>query len=185
MNLNHLTRAVVLLTSLFMFQYLDLCTEVEFVSKLEHLDKHQEIKQDCPWTSSLLLHFHLKNRKILALFNFDFVVFELPSDDKTTLCVSDTRPITPLCQHLRSTIDGAALCLCIFKMEAANRKRKRDFQDLEDEPALDSSLNVESCGLSSILLVRKRRKSVGTAELSSVCKVSEPLNRCFQFSNQR
>jgi len=57
-------------------------------------------------------------------------------------------------------------------MDMTNRKRKREFQDIEESPALNSSLNVENCGLSSIFVSRKRRKSVDISEYSTTCKVS-------------
>lgn len=68
------------------------------------------------------------------------------------------------------------MCLFTFKMDASNRKRKREFQDLEGSSHLDSSLIVENCGLSSLFLVKKRRKSLSDKECNPTCKVSELID---------
>lgn len=72
---------------------------------------------------------------------------------------------------LSSPLGGAFQSLQIFKMEATNRKRKRDFQDVDETDELDQSFGVENCGLTAVLSSRKRRKSLGTSELKALRKV--------------
>lgn len=68
-------------------------------------------------------------------------------------------------------LGGVVVNLFIFKMDAANRKRKRDFQDVGQTDLLDLSSTTENCGLSAVFNTRKRRKSVGVAEYKAITKV--------------
>lgn len=56
-------------------------------------------------------------------------------------------------------------------MDATNRKRKRDFQDVNDSNFLDRSFTVENCGLSAVISTKKRRKSLAVSDHKTLRKV--------------